>query len=112
MKDFIIIFVIAAALASPALTQAVPEEPDQRAAEGPVKVTVTVDGLSCPFCAYGLEKKVKQMEGVSAFLINIEGGYVEVIFEEREFFEEESLEEAVKDAGFTPRNIRVEEAKE
>ena len=26
--------------------------------------TVQVDGLGCPFCAYGLEKKFKEFKGI------------------------------------------------
>lgn len=75
----------------------------------PVKVTVRVDGLSCPFCAYGLEKKIQMMEGVEEVTINVDRGTVEVEFRDKEFIEKDKLEEAVKEAGFTPGKIMVED---
>ncbi len=44
-------------------------------------VKIEVDGLSCPFCAFGLKKKLKKIEGV------------------------EKVDVSVKNAGFTPREI-------
>ena len=38
------------------------------------RVTVRVDGLSCPFCAYSLEKKIKAVEGTKEPVINVEEG--------------------------------------
>ena len=39
-------------------------------------VTIRVDGLSCPFCAYSLEKKVKGISGAKEPVINVEEGIV------------------------------------
>ncbi len=102
MKGLITISIILAIIffPSPALTV---EE-----VGGPVKVTIRVDGLSCPFCAYGLEKKIKNMEVVEDFSIFIERGKVEVVFKDKRFFDKEKLEEVIKEAGFTPRDIKVE----
>lgn len=35
---------------------------------------VQVDGLGCPFCAYGLEKKFKEFKGIKEVKIDIETG--------------------------------------
>ena len=40
------------------------------------QVLVQVDGLSCPFCAYGLEKKLKNIDGVASLKIDIDEGLV------------------------------------
>jgi len=76
---------------------------------GPVNVTMRVDGLSCPFCAYGLEKRLKKMEGVKDLKIDIEKGTVTVVYEDKKFFTEKTLRETVKEAGFTPRSLKVED---
>ncbi len=34
-------------------------------------LTVSVDGLACPFCAYGVEKKLKRVEGVKSIDVRI-----------------------------------------
>jgi mercuric ion binding protein len=101
MNNLIAISIIMVLIIFPAEIIAVEE------AMGPVKVTVRVDGLSCPFCAYGLEKKIKKMKGVEDLTIFVERGKVEVIFEDKKFFEREKLEEAAKNAGFTPGEITV-----
>jgi len=38
--------------------------------------TIQVDGLSCPFCAYGLEKHLKKIKGVKYVEINMKSGNV------------------------------------
>ena len=72
------------------------------------KVTVRIDGLSCPFCAYGIEKKLKKMEGVEEFFIHIELGKVEIIFSDKDMYDKDKVKEVVKEAGFTPKGIKVE----
>jgi len=75
----------------------------------PAKVIIHVKGISCPFCAYGLEKKLKGLEGVKDFSMDLEGGKAEVFFSDRDFIEIKKIEEAVRDSGFTPGKIEVKE---
>ena len=72
-------------------------------------VTLMVDGLSCPFCAYGLEKKIKKMDGVDGVRIDLEESKIEIRFRDKKDVRIEKIEEAVRDAGFTPRSIEVQE---
>ncbi len=37
-----------------------------------------VDGLACPFCAYGIEKELKRTNGVESLEIDINAGIVTV----------------------------------
>lgn len=37
-----------------------------------------VDGLACPFCAYGIEKKLKAIDGVSDIKVDLDKGLVSV----------------------------------
>lgn len=69
-------------------------------AAGPV-YELRVDGLSCPFCAYGIEKRLNQLEGVAGLDTRVEDGIVEVIMEEGESLERSEAEAAVDEAGFT-----------
>ncbi len=57
-----------------------------------------VQGLSCPFCAYGLEKKLKKLDGVNSVSIDLKSGEVE-LSADRELTREQ-VEKAVKKAGF------------
>ena len=42
---------------------------------GVEEVTVQVDGLSCPFCAYNIEKRVRRLEGLPRARAALRRGY-------------------------------------
>lgn len=67
-------------------------------------IKIEVDGLSCPFCAYGLEKKLKQA-GAKDVLIQLEEGEATMSVSKDQQPTEEELQKIVKDAGFTPKEI-------
>ena len=64
-----------------------------------------VDGLSCPFCAYGIEKKLIRTEGVGSVTFDLEKGLVIVKVEEDVTLTEAQLKQLVDDAGFTLRSM-------
>ncbi len=67
--------------------------------------TIRVDGLSCPFCAYGLEKHLKKIAGVEGVQINMKSGKAIVHLKQGTQINDAALKEAVKKAGFTARGI-------
>ena len=69
------------------------------------KVTLKVDGLSCPFCAYGLEKKLQKIDGVEKLDIHINDGVVVLYFKKDASVDSATIEKKVKEAGFTLRKI-------
>lgn len=71
----------------------------------PTQITIRVDGLSCPFCAYGLEKKLKRLEGAEQVRIDVDRGVAEITVAQGKTIEESRLKQAVLDAGFTPKEI-------
>ncbi len=62
-----------------------------------------VDGLACPFCAYGVEKKVGGLEGVEKLDIDIDVGVVAVTMAEGATLDEAAAKRAVDEAGFSLR---------
>lgn len=70
-------------------------------------VTVRVDGLSCPFCAYSLEKKLGDLAGVGDLVIDIAEGTASITPADDAPVDFAGLPRAVRDAGFTPRDIRA-----
>lgn len=68
-------------------------------------VTVEVDGLSCPFCAYGLEKNFKEIKGVENIKIDVKEGLLTFTTQDEKTVSEEVIRKTVKKAGFTPRKI-------
>ena len=58
------------------------------------EVTAVVEGLGCPFCAYGLEKKFKKVKGIKHVKILIEEGiFTFSVPSETELQVEESMTE-------------------
>ncbi len=70
-------------------------------------ISVSVDGLSCSFCAYGLEKKLKKMEGVEAIKIGLQEGMVTLSVKKGRSINISRIRVAIKDAGFTPRKMKI-----
>jgi mercuric ion binding protein len=66
---------------------------------------LVVDGLACPFCAYGIEKKFTELPGVAAVDIDIDGGKVLVTMSSGATLSEKDARKAVRDAGFTLRTF-------
>ncbi len=64
-----------------------------------------VDGLSCPFCAYGIEKKLKRSKGVETVKIDLEKGMVVVQVKEGISFTKAHFKKLVDDAGFTLKSM-------
>ena len=66
-----------------------------------------VDGLACPFCAYGVEKKVTGLKGVEKIDIDIDGGLVSVTMAGGATLDEATASEAVDQAGFSLRKFEA-----
>lgn len=64
-----------------------------------------VDGLACPYCAYGIEKKLQQTDGVEKIDFNLEKGLVTVNVREGVEITEPQMRQLFNDAGFTYRSM-------
>lgn len=64
-----------------------------------------VDGLACPFCAYGIEKALHSVQGVEKIETDIKAGVVIVTMQEGADLDESTAQQAVSDAGFTLRGF-------
>ena len=67
---------------------------------------LAVDGLACPFCAYGIEKRLSAIEGVESVETDVKSGQVVVSLAEGKTLSEEAARQAVEDAGFTLRSLK------
>lgn len=74
--------------------------------------SMRVDGLACPYCAYGIEKKLEQIEGVDAESIDVDlkAGVVRVTTTDDVELTEERMKELFHDAGFTYRGMEHKES--
>lgn len=69
-------------------------------------ILLRVDGMSCPFCAYGLEKRLLQFPAIDTLVIRVSDGLVQIRLAEGGVVTDEELEEGVEKAGFSLREIR------
>lgn len=63
-------------------------------------VRVLILGMSCPFCAYGVEQKLKKLDGVEELKVELKSGVATLRLEEGADLSNETLKETVDDAGF------------
>jgi len=69
-------------------------------------IKIWVDGLACPFCAYGLEKKIKKLPDVSNLFVDLNKGFITFIVTSEKIPSEKILKKLVKEAGFVVRKIQ------
>ncbi|KAA3616807.1 MAG: copper chaperone [Calditrichaeota bacterium] len=72
------------------------------------KIHIEVDGLSCPFCAYGLEKKLKALDSIDTLDININEGLIKIFLKKDKQISKTEIREKVAEAGFTFRKLVVD----
>lgn len=66
-----------------------------------------VDGLACPFCTYGVEKKVTGLNGVRKVEIDIDAGFVAVTMADGATLDEAAARQAIDQAGFSLRRFEA-----
>ncbi len=98
MRIFSVLLITGLLLAAPLTPVSAQESSTQSA-------TIQVDGLSCPFCAYGLEKHLKKVKGVEGVKINMKSGKATVAIKSGAQVDDTALREAVTKAGFTARGV-------
>jgi len=77
---------------------------------GVEEVTVRVDGLACPFCAYNVEKRVRRLRGIppgTRIVTSDTEGTSRFSWDAAIPFDPERVRRAIRKAGFTPRGLVV-----
>ncbi len=78
--------------------KATPEEQSRQ-------IQITVLGMSCPFCAYGVEQKLKKLDGVVELTVELETGLATLTMEDGSDVSNEELKKTVEDAGFDAAKV-------
>lgn len=68
---------------------------------------VEVEGMSCPFCAFGLEKRLRKVDGVDRVEVHLEAGMAVLSAVAGGSIVLAAIPEAVERAGFTPGEVRA-----
>ncbi len=67
---------------------------------------IEVDGIPCPFCLYGIEKKLRELDGVTEIQSDLKEGQFFIKVADGVTLSEDSVREAIKSAGFTLRSYK------
>jgi len=70
-------------------------------------VDVAIQGMSCPFCVYNVEKKLRGLDGVDQANVNLEQGRARVVMKPGVPMDKARLKQAIVDSGFTPGKFTV-----
>ncbi len=73
-----------------------------------VSAELRVDGMACPFCAFGIEKKLRAVSGVETVEVFLDEGRISLAFASTNRASIEALEEAVAKAGFELASLRLD----
>lgn len=71
------------------------------------RYAIGVDGLACPFCAYGLEKRLLQVAAVVSVETDVSAGRLVVEVKDNAELSREQADKAIEDAGFTLRSFEA-----
>ncbi len=93
LKNLLLAMVMTMAASAPAFA-APPQTPTPNA------YVLRVDGLACPFCAFGIEKEFAKQPGVEDTNVNLEHGVLVVTVKPGATFTKAQLAQLVKEAGF------------
>ena len=94
MKGLVALFIITLAASSQAFA-------------GESQYRMRVDGLACPYCAYGIEKNLKKIDGVEEIEVDLNNGLVIVNVAEGVALTDEQMSKLFNDSGFTFRSMSI-----
>jgi len=63
--------------------------------------------MACPFCAFGVEKRLKTVEGVTSVTVDMKTGTATVTAGTDTSIHFQDVPQAVKDAGFTAGDMKI-----
>ena len=78
-------------------------------AAGP-QYTLGVKGVACPYCAFGVEKRLNKIDGVEDVVVDIGDSVVRVSMAEGTNLTEPKARKAVEEAGFTLHSFKQNDA--
>ncbi len=73
-----------------------------------LEAELEVNGMACPFCAFGIEKKLRAIEGVQDLTVFLDEGRIDLVFSPGNGASTGDIEAAVKEAGFKLSGLQLE----
>lgn len=78
-------------------------------AESSQVLEISVTGMTCPFCAYGIEKNLKKLTDVKQAEVSLDKKKARIIMQPGTSPDEAKIREAITNSGFTPGDVRIYE---
>jgi copper chaperone CopZ len=72
-----------------------------------VRVKETIYGMDCAPCAYGVERRLKRMDGVTGVTLSLNEGFADVAFADRNAVTLETIRTAIRQSGFSGEGATV-----
>ncbi len=72
-----------------------------------LEAELEVNGMACPFCAFGIEKKLRAIEGVQDLTVFLDEGRIDLVFSPENGASVSDIEAAVKEAGFKLSGLQL-----
>jgi mercuric ion binding protein len=73
-----------------------------------LRADLSVNGMACPFCAFGIEKKLRAVDGVEKVAVLLDEGELRLTLGPGNVATVSAFEEAVDSAGFELGRVRIE----
>ena len=67
---------------------------------------IDINGMTCPFCVYSLEKELGKLSEVEEVLISLKLNKARLTLKEGSHIDADTLREVVLTTGFTPGEVR------
>ena len=67
---------------------------------------IDIDGMTCPFCVYSLEKELGKLSEVEEVLISLKLNKARLTLKEGAHIDADTLQDVVLRAGYTPGEVR------
>ncbi len=67
---------------------------------------IDINGMTCPFCVYSLEKELGKLSEVKQVLISLKSNKARLTLKEGAHIDSVTLQEVVLKAGYTPGEVR------
>lgn len=71
------------------------------------EVEIGIDGLSCPFCVWGLRKQLKSIDEIEQLDISLKEAKANITLKDKSILNIQDYKDAVKKAGFSVREIKI-----
>lgn len=99
--------IVMMAITIPVLASTDGADTSQTPVTGVHRLTLRINGMACPFCAYGLEKKLSLLEGYvdNTYKVDINAGKVSFGWKPAQPLKLKKLSQTVEDAGYTLKNV-------